>query len=500
MSDINANSKVNFSDNQKPINLGMDVTSWNYGCFYQIPSYCNSKIQSKKENISSVSNQQKDANSNIINKNVSTTKEKIIKDDYLKNMNLLKIIGTNKNISNKPVKIVNPISNKVVLNKTLNIKNTKNDNNDIKDNTIHGEESLSQIKFGLKYEDWLEIKKEQSLIDQNLKMLKQQEIEKINEFKKRVKKEYEPIRNTEFNNWINKKKEQNKQKLREKINKKRDQELKEEQKKLISEEKLNNWMLRQAINMEKENTMKKMKEDNERRIKEQEENYKKLRNSDAKKAFGNWLLRKEQERLYNEQLKSMGLLTEKNNTKRQPESRASNSVKYKLVIGPYSNAKILRDMKTQVENQLNNIETYMNERENYDQNDQEFDDQENIENDIDNENKIHSNNDIGNNDNMDNIHNLDNLENEDNNFDENEELNKEENIQNDNNENDIEENVDNDNNQEFNDLEFDEEYYNNLNDEEKEVYFYNQLRMKGYTDDQIEQLRNAQYENYEENN
>ena len=40
----------------------------------------------------------------------------------------------------------------------------------------------------------------------------------------------------------------------------------------------------------------------------------------------------------------------------------------------------------------------------------------------------------------------------------------------------------------------------NLNDDEKEIYFYNQLRMKGYTDDQIEQLKNAQYENYEEDN
>lgn len=523
MSQINANSGLNKMENNgsKPINFGLDVSSWNYGCFYQIPSYCNTKIQHKKENLSSVSNEVNNANpkneNRDTNMNQNRTKEKIIKDEYVKNMNLLKIIGTSKNISNKPVKIINPISNKIIVNHTLinNINNNKanktfktNDKNDTKEinegkESINNEDnSVSQIKFRLKYEDWVEIKKEESLIDQNLKMIKNKEIKKIDEFKKKLKKEYEPIRNAEYNNWLNKKKEQNKLKLKEKLEQKKEKELKEQQKKMISEEKLNNWILKQAFNIEKENKIKKLKEDNEKKIKEQEENYKKLRNSDAKKAYSSWLIKKEQEKMYNEQLKSMGLLTEKNNSKRQPESRASNSVKYKLVIGPYSNAKILRDMKTQVENQLNNIETYMNERENYEENDQEYEENENMENEMENENNFEVNN-----------HNQVNNENQEtgdmeifsNNLeimDENIDVNKDEIINNDGEikENDVDENVENDNMLEFNDIEFDEEYYNNLNDDDKEIYFYNQLRMKGYTDDQIEQLRNAQYENYEEDN
>ena len=358
--------------NSKPISLGFDASSWNYGSFYPIQPYKQKVIN--KETTVPINRDYSDLyNSNYMSKpksSQSSTKlrreDKIIKDDYVRNMNLLKLTGTSKNKSNKPVIIVNPVTQKVitcddsVLSKNLST-------NKITQKTFHNKTNSntsqlnmtnnSTMKYSLKYDEWLTLKKSQSEIQKGISQLKEEEFKKLELLKEKIKKEYEPIKDEKYQEWLKKKKEKLKADKIEKVKKENEKVIVKSKKEIEKEEKLNLWFQKQAFLIEQ-----KLKEDElnaqlEKKKKEKEKENKEMRRIESQNKFKQWSETK------NEHLKLIKQLDEKGfelkgNNKLVPKKKKEGykNKKLKLVIGPYKNAKIYREIQHLVEEQLDQTE------------------------------------------------------------------------------------------------------------------------------------------------
>lgn len=466
MSTTNLQANANNQNLNKPVSFGFDASSWNYGAFYPIEPY-KSKSRSKvnvdytppiNRDFKECYNFKNQANSNQvqtdtvkhsnIGRRTLNREEKIIRDDLVRNMNLLKLTGTSKNFSNKPTLVVNPVTNKVVshqsndnsqitivspLNKN-NISNHGNTNNlsKINDTNLNNLSRVSNVntknkpgnaisnnnknlnqsnhsqnlkksnsiisnestlKYQLKYDEWLRVKKQQTEIEKSIKMVQEQENLKLEGLKKKIKQEYDPIKDEKLKKWMEEKKQKKKEVLIKKLTKEEEIERAKEQKRIEKEAKMEQWLIKQAQILELKEREKQLQEEIEKRKKEQEEANKQTKRVEAMNAYKIWMMKKEEERIILEQLKVQGY--EMNNgvivqpkEKKENQKNFNRNKKLKLVIGPYTDAKVYRKIQKIIEDQLEDNE---NNNENIDQGGEELDNYEDLDSagQVD---KVHANN------------------------------------------------------------------------------------------------------------
>lgn len=328
----NTNQENRAFRNNRPITCHQyDLSSWNYGSFYPIkPKMNRSQInlnQQEKNNFHATKSE----------KRRLTRDEKIIKDDQIKNMQHLKRINTSKNISNRPSSS-NPFTS----------MRTKAKQSSLNSQTMNDQQAQN-AKFKLNYDEWLRLKIEQEEIERKIKIIKENEYSKLQTFDEKIKKEYQPIKEEKFRSWLDKKK---REKAREEYSKLRKEQEKLDLKLRKEEEnnqKLELWIKRQALIMEAESKINKEKKLHEKRLERKKEKSKEIRKQEANEAFRNWMERKEKEVISNASIKESSRIR-------------YHRPKPKVIIGPYSIAKNLKDIQRQIEDAIyNNPDEDLNE-------------------------------------------------------------------------------------------------------------------------------------------
>lgn len=349
---------------QKPLSFGFEASSWNYGCFYPSDSYKPKRDKSKELTAPINRNYYKEEQipqtskpsflkSNTLNKygkRILTKDEKIIQDSQVQNMNHLKRINTSKNISDKPTYLndKSQVGNNTRKSNTLLNDSTKNNNSKSGQSKIKRSDSLSQanrknsaIKLGVTYEEWLELKAEELKITKAYQRMAEENKEALEQKKAEIARQYEPTKNEIYLKWIETKKKQKQAEAEQKKRQEQEKLIKKLQRKKESEKRIEAWIENQVEKIEIENRIKE-----ELEKEKQEKRKKELMNEETKqilreKCFYEWLKRKESEGQLNR--------SSSNNLSKTGEKRERKS-KLNIIIGPYSYAKDLREIKRIKEN------------------------------------------------------------------------------------------------------------------------------------------------------
>lgn len=352
--------KTEQTNQPKPISFGFEASSWNYGCFYPSDSYKPKRDKSKELTAPINRNYYKDEpraetakpsflKSNTLNKygkRVLTKDEKIIQDSQVQNMNHLKRINTSKNISDKPTYIndksqiqggstANAKKNGSLLSDVKNL-NRANNHSKMKrsDSLSQSNQKNSAARLGVTYEEWNELKKEEFRITKAYQRMAEENKEALEQKKQEIVKQYEPTKKEIIDKWKEAKKTQMQADIEMKKRQEQEKLIKKLQRKKESEVRIDVWLKNQAQKIEMENRIKEEleKEKQEKRKKEimNEETKQILR----KKCFEEWVKKKEVEMQLNSSSNDL--------SKTDKRDRKS---KLNLIIGPYSFAKDLREVK-----------------------------------------------------------------------------------------------------------------------------------------------------------
>lgn len=299
------------------------LTSWNYGTYFQTNPMRNTNTNAKPP-ISEINKKIERANSALVS-------DKIVNDEYMKYLKEFKDIQ-------RP---------------------------SFRD-TSKTRSSTKCVKYQLSFDEWYTLKAKQEEIFKKVKMIKENEDQKFEYFNKKIDENYDLVKNEKFNNWLTKKQSEKAKQEKEKqikVDKKlMEKELKENDKR----NKMNDWIKGQAMNMERNHRVQKMKME-----KEKEENAKKQKEEEIKKtkaeeAFKLWIKSKEMQKRISNIENSTD--SKSNNDKKMKRTMSQGTMK--VVIGPYSLAKDLRNMQKKLIEYNNDY----NAHNNYDYNEYEEND------------------------------------------------------------------------------------------------------------------------------
>ena len=321
-------------------NNNYSCSSWNYGA-YSASNPC--YIQQIKS--SNIPNQNRiiiPQNNNIYNKygkRQLREEERIVTNEYLKNINHMKEMQNAKNMfRTKSANGLRQTHRKNNDNQNNNEINNNNNNN----NAINTKTDMSNYKFRLTYDEWLDVKNKQRMIFNQIKKIKEQEDEKMEKVNMKVDKKYKEIKDKKYKEWLdNKNKEFRKKKLmkmeeeliKEELKKKKDEE---------REERMNEWFKQQAKKMELE-ILEQQEELRKKKEKEKnDEEEKKRKKKESKIMFKQWKERKDEELREKKKEKMMQEYETKSKSKHSNINKLNNKG---FTIGPYTDAGALKEIQ-----------------------------------------------------------------------------------------------------------------------------------------------------------
>ena len=319
-------------------NNNYSCSSWNYGAYSSSnPCYIQ---QIKNSNISNRNRYAIPQNNNIYNKygkRQLREEERIVTNEYLKNINHMKEMKNAKNLFR--TKSANGLRQTHRNNDNQNQNEVNNNNNN---NVTNTKTDMSNYKFRLTYEEWLDVKNKQRMIFNQIKKIKEQEDEKMEKVNMKVDKKYKEIKDKKYKEWLDNK---NKEFRMKKLKKLEEELIKEEEKKKKDEEreeKMNEWFKQQAQKMEEEilEQQKKLREKKEKEKNDEEE--KKRKRKEAKIKFKEWKERKDEELREKKKEKMMQEYEAKSKSKHSNINKFNNKG---FTIGPYTDAGALKEIQ-----------------------------------------------------------------------------------------------------------------------------------------------------------
>ena len=316
-------------------NYNYSCSSWNYGAYASCNPCYIQHIQQRSQN-----NYIPPKTSNLYNKygkRPLREEERIVTNEYLKSINHMKKMEKNKDIFRTKSASGLRHTHRKNDNENNNDQNINEPNNNIPNTKT----DISNYKFRLTYDEWLEVKNKQRMIFNQIKKIKEQEDEKMEKVNMKVDKKYKEIKNKKYQEWLdNKNKEFRKRKqmkMKEELEKEEEKRRKDE----MREERMNLWFKQQAEKMEKEIfEQEQEKREKEKKEKEDEEE-KKRKKKESKEKFKEWKEQKDKE--LKEKKEKMRL---ENETK--SKSKHSNITKLNnkgFTIGPYTDAGALKEIQ-----------------------------------------------------------------------------------------------------------------------------------------------------------
>ena len=229
-------------------NSNYSCSSWNYGAYAACnPCYIQ---QIKASNPVGQSRYNPSQNANLYNKygkRPLREEERIVTNEYLQNINHMKKMEKSKDLFR--TKSANGLRARTNRNTNTNTNNNQNDQNVNNTNT---KTDITNYKFRLTYDEWLEVKNKQRMIFNQIKKIKEQEDEKMEKVNMKVDKKYKEIKDKKYKEWLDHKNLE----LRMKKQLKMQEELMKEEIKKEKDERreeiMNEWFKRQAKKMEQE--------------------------------------------------------------------------------------------------------------------------------------------------------------------------------------------------------------------------------------------------------
>lgn len=305
---------------------GVSCSSWAYGSFCpNNPGYfTQNRTKTKQENVIIHSD-----------KRVLKEEEKIVTNDYLKNMRDLKIIkGEMKR--NK--------SSSAFARKTNSGINQSGTQLSTSNNNILTTNKISTFKYQLSFDEWNAVKDKQQMIYREIQKLKNEEDEKFKRVKKKVDKKYQKLSEQKFQEWLLKK---NSEEQKKKIELKQKRKAEEEKRKEDEERKkatMESWFQKQAKKMDEQERA--IHEEKKRRKEEEarKEEEKKQKEKESAEMFELWKRQKDQELKERKKLERM-MKKEKEDEKLKKKI----SKIHGITIGPYTGAGELREIQKLIE-------------------------------------------------------------------------------------------------------------------------------------------------------
>ena len=320
-------------------NNNYSCSSWNYGAYAACnPCYIQ---QIKTSNVSNQNRYIPPQNANLYNKygkRQLREEERIVTNEYLKDINHMKKMNKNKDM----FRTKSAHGLRQTHRNNNNANNTNNDNQNNNNNNTNTKTDMTNYKFRLTYEEWLDVKNKQRMIFNQIKKIKEQEDEKMEKVNMKVDKKYKEVKDKKYKEWLDNKNREFRLKKQLKME---EELLKEEEKKKKDEEreeKMNEWFKQQAKKMELE-ILEQQEELRKKKEKEKfEEEEKKRKKKESKIMFKQWKEKKDEE------------LREKKREKMQQEYETKSKSKHSNInklnnkgftIGPYTDAGALKEIQ-----------------------------------------------------------------------------------------------------------------------------------------------------------
>ena len=182
-------------------------SSWNYGSY----APCNPCFKQQFKSFSTTSQPRYIAppqnNYNKFGKRFLPEEERIVTNEYLKEINHIKKLDKSKDsfkIRQRPktTKIDNNNDNHNINNNnnTNNNTNTNQNNNNVVIKT-----DTNKYKFRLTYDEWLDVKNKQQMIFNQIKKIKEEEDKKMEKVNMKVDKKYKEIKDKKYKEWLDNK-------------------------------------------------------------------------------------------------------------------------------------------------------------------------------------------------------------------------------------------------------------------------------------------------------
>ena len=319
-------------------NSNFSCSSWNYGAYAACnPSYIQ---QIKNYNISNQNRYVPPQNNMIFNKygkRPLREEERIVTNEYLQNINHMKKMEKNKDKFR--TKSANGLRRTYRNNNNINNNNDTNPNNNLNTNT---KTDISNYKFRLTYDEWLEVKNKQKMIFNQIKKIKEQEDEKMEKVNMKVDKKYKEIKDKKYKEWLDNKNREFRMKKQLKIQEELIKEEIKKEKDAEREEKMNEWFREQAKKMERE-ILEQQEELRKKKEKEKnDEEEKKRKRKESKIMFKQWKERKDEELREKKKEKLMKENESKSKSKHSNYNKINNKG---FTIGPYTDAGALKEIQ-----------------------------------------------------------------------------------------------------------------------------------------------------------
>jgi hypothetical protein len=323
-------------------NTNFSCSSWNYGSYSISNPYFKqgnrpTSCQYQQLNMPKNTNY----SYNKFGKRILPEEERIVTNDYMSTINHMKSIKeselkkakkrhNNKNIQKDKEKEGEEPVNEENL---TEYQNTNDKKVDIKTDT-------TDYKFRLSFEEWMEVKRKQQMIFNQIKKIKEEEDKKMEKLNMKVDKKYNEIKEKKYKEWLdNKNKEFRKEKLR-KLQKEMEEEQIKKLKDAEREERMNEWFKQQAQKMEVEILEHQMELKRKKEIEKENEEKKKLRKKENKLAFKEWKERKDEEMKIIKQKK-----LEEEKLKESKSRHSAYNRNKGFTIGPYTDAGALKEIQ-----------------------------------------------------------------------------------------------------------------------------------------------------------
>ena len=323
-------------------NNNYSLSSWNYGAYSASNPCYNQQIKNLNNQYRYVVPQ----NNNIYNrygKRQLREEERIVTNEYLKNINHMKKMNKAKDLFR--TKSANGLRNTHRNNNNENNDNqnvNEGNNNNNNNNVINTKADMTNYKFRLTYDEWLDVKNKQRMIFNQIKKIKEQEDEKMEKVNMKVDKKYKEIKDKKYKEWLDNK---NKEFRMKKIKKMEEELKKEELKKMKDEQReevMNEWFKKQAEKMEEE-ILKQQEELRKKREKEKyEEEEKKRKKKESKMMFKQWKEKKDEELREKKKEKMLQEYETKSKSKHSNINKLNNKG---FTIGPYTDAGALKEIQ-----------------------------------------------------------------------------------------------------------------------------------------------------------
>ena len=217
-------------------NSNFSCSSWNYGSYsmsnpYFVQGNRPSSNQYRQPNVQKVNNY----SYNKFGKRILPEEERIVTNDYMSTINHLKKIKEFEEKKSKKKHVKKNEQNEKEKDKeeSQNEENIQeNQSTNSKNKKVEIKTDTTDYKFRLSFDEWMEVKRKQQMIFNQIKKIKEEEDKKMEKINMKVDKKYNEIKEKKFKEWLDHKNKELRKEKQKKIQEEMEKKLEKKEKKI----------------------------------------------------------------------------------------------------------------------------------------------------------------------------------------------------------------------------------------------------------------------------